>query len=139
MRGGFWHYLEARADRRDARKLLLIERGLDGRSLAVRTFEALDAKLLIAVSIIGLFAAAYFREADSDTRKLMIGALIAGFAGAWGYYLGSSSTAARANDRADASTALAHDALKQLPKPEPDIEVQPGERVVVEGEDRRAG
>lgn len=51
----------------------------------------------------------------------MVGALIAAFAGAWGFYLGSSSGASKANDRADAGLLLASDAVKRLPAPPPEI------------------
>ena len=49
-----------------------------------------DTKAVIALSIIGLFAWAYI----SHPTDIMGGALIAAFAGAWGYYLGSSKGAA---------------------------------------------
>lgn len=45
---------------------------------------------MIAGFIILLFGAAYMKEPTDDTMK---GALIAAFAGAWGYYLGSSKGA----------------------------------------------
>lgn len=48
----------------------------------------LDPKFIIAYTIVVGFAAAYVHN-PSDT---MTGALIAAFAGAWGYYLGSSSS-----------------------------------------------
>lgn len=48
----------------------------------------LDPKFLIAYTIILGFGAAYINKPD-DT---MNGALIAAFAGAWGYYLGSSNS-----------------------------------------------
>ncbi len=128
-----WTYLERRADRKDARQFLLIERGLDNRSLARLTFRTFDAKLLIAAAIIGLFAWSLVRETDASTRQLMIGALVAAFAGAWGYYLGSSSTSARANDRADQAMQLGHEALKMLPAPakEPDVTLAPGESATI--------
>jgi hypothetical protein len=133
---GFWGYLDSRADRRDARKLLLIDRGLDWRSMFCKGLTSSDPRFLIALSIIGLFAWAFAREVDSDTRKLMIGALIAAFAGAWGYYLGSSSSAAKSGERTDAALALSHEAMKQLPpptpKPENELELEPGERATVQ-------
>lgn len=126
-------YLEARADRRDSHRFLLIERGLDWRSLMCQGVKSFDSRLLIAATIIGLFAAAFFRETDKDTRNLMVGALIAAFAGAWGFYLGSSNNANKADDRAEASTALAHEALKQTKAPErkPDVELEPGQSATV--------
>jgi len=45
-------------------------------------------QLIIALIIILVFAVAYFMD---PTNEVMKGALIAGFAGAWGYFLGSSS------------------------------------------------
>ncbi len=125
-------YLERRADRRDERQFLLIERGLDNRSLARLTFRTFDAKMLIAASIIGLFAWSLVQETDDATRQLMIGALVAAFAGAWGYYLGSSSTATKANDRADQAMQLGHEALRQLPAPkQPDVTLAPGESATI--------
>ncbi len=128
-----WDYLERRRDRKDQRQFLLIERGLDNRSLARLTFRTFDAKLIIAGSVITLFAWSLVRESDKDVRQLMIGALVAAFAGAWGYYLGSSSTAARANDRADQAMQLGHEALKQLPAPtkQPDVTLAPGESATI--------
>jgi hypothetical protein len=49
-----------------------------------------ETKAVVALAIIALFAAAYLHEPTDDTMK---GALIAAFAGAWGYYLGSSKGA----------------------------------------------
>lgn len=67
---------------------------------ALKPFWWPDVQGVIAVSIIGLFAAVYLQNPGDDTMK---GALIAAFAGAWGYYLGSSSGAKSANARADKS------------------------------------
>lgn len=122
MTGGFWQWIERWAERRDARRAILIDKGLDWRSMVCKGLTSSDPRFLIALAIIALFAWAFARESDSDTRKLMIGALIAAFAGAWGYYLGSSSTASRANDRADAGVQLAHEALRQLPAPPKAVE-----------------
>ena len=46
--------------------------------------------LVVAFVIIALFAYAFIHNPTDDTLK---GALIAAFAGAWGYYLGSSKGA----------------------------------------------
>lgn len=54
-----------------------------------------SAQAIISLSIIGVFGVAYFIRKDPD----MDGALIAAFAGSWGYWLGSSSGASKANDR----------------------------------------
>lgn len=53
-----------------------------------------DPRFVVAFTIILLFAGAYIFH-PSET---MNGALIAAFAGAWGFYLGSSSGAAKASD-----------------------------------------
>lgn len=50
-----------------------------------------DTRAVVALTIIAGFLAAYFSDPHDDTMK---GALIAAFAGAWGYYLGSSKGAA---------------------------------------------
>jgi hypothetical protein len=132
-RVGLWGWLDARAERRERRQLLLIDKGLDWRSLFCQSAKGFDARLLIAFTIIGMFAWAYARENDGDTRKLMIGALIAAFAGAWGYYLGSSRSAASASDRADNAVALASQAVQALPAPgKPDVTLAPGETAQAE-------
>lgn len=128
-----WQALDAWGERSAARRHDLLERGLDARSLLKEAIGGLDAKLLIAASIIALFATSYFREADKDTRNLMVGALIAAFAGAWGYYLGSSNNAAKANDRADLAIDTAAEAVKKLPPPPPavELELEPGEQTTI--------
>lgn len=127
-----WEALDARAKRREARHRFLVERGLDLRSLARMTFEKLDPRLFVAFTIIGLFGWAFARNTDNET---MVGALIAAFAGAWGYYLGSSNSANQANDRADRGLEVVHDAIRQMPTPPPpaaaDVELEPGERATV--------
>lgn len=47
-----------------------------------------SAQLIIALLIIGYFGVAYLIDPADETMK---GALIAAFAGAWGFFLGSSS------------------------------------------------
>lgn len=113
MSGGI-SYWERRAIRRIEHRQFLIERGLDCRSLSRALILSLDPKLFVAFSIIGLFGWAFARN---PTDEVMIGALIAAFAGAWGYYLGSSNTASRANDRADNATQLTHEVMRRLPSP----------------------
>jgi hypothetical protein len=54
-----------------------------------------DPKFVIAYTIILGFAAAYVNRPD-DT---MNGALIAAFAGAWGFYLGSSNSSNQVRDQ----------------------------------------
>lgn len=51
-----------------------------------------DPKLFLSVLLIGLFAFGYFRDGDSEQME---GAVIAAFAAAYGYWLGSSSGSAR--------------------------------------------
>lgn len=131
MSDGFWHWLEARERRRAAYRLVLIRRELDLRSLAKLTFQTLDPRLFVAFAIIGMFGWAFARNMGDDTMK---GALIAAFAGAWGFYLGSSNNASRANDRADKALALGQTAMRQLPAPKADITVEPGERKIVQGQ-----
>jgi hypothetical protein len=128
MSPAFWQWFEARADRiearrllmaerAEARQLLLIDRGLDARSNVRRLIESADPRLFIALAIIAGFFVAYLRETDRDTRNLMVGAIIAAFAGAWGYYLGNSNNAAKAGERSDQATQLANEAIKRLPAP----------------------
>lgn len=128
----FWELLDARAKRREAHHRFLVERGLDWRSLARMTFERLDPRLFVAFTIIGLFGWAFARNVSNET---MVGALIAAFAGAWGYYLGSSNSANQANDRADRGMELTHEAMRRLPAPAPnpaaDLELEPGESATV--------
>lgn len=67
-----------------------------------------DPRFLIAYTIILLFSGAYVYK----PTETMTGAIIAAFAGAWGYYLGSSRGASQLNDNigkvADAVTAAAN-------------------------------
>lgn len=91
-----------------------------------------DAKLMIAISVIGLFAWAYAENVDDDTMK---GALIAGFAGAWGFYLGSSNNAQMGRASHDRALDLARDAVAALPTPphpKPDVTLKPGETAQAE-------
>jgi len=80
-----------------------------------------DPRFIIAYTIIILFAGAYIAK-PTDT---MTGAIIAAFAGAWGYYLGSSSGSARANDNTGKALDLAASSPSAPPKP--DIMLKPGE------------
>lgn len=63
-----------------------------------------DPRLLITLLLIGLFAWAYSANTGDDTMK---GALIAAFAGAWGYWLGSSRGSADNAARADKALDIA--------------------------------
>lgn len=62
-----------------------------------------DPKFVIAYTIILGFAAAYINRPD-DT---MNGALIAAFAGAWGFYLGSSNSSNQVREQVGKALDLA--------------------------------
>ena len=80
-----------------------------------------DPRFVIAYTIILLFAGAYvFKPTDT-----MNGALIAAFAGAWGWYLGSSSGAAKASDNAGKALDLANAGSNGPIKP--DVTLAPGQ------------
>jgi hypothetical protein len=64
--------------------------------------------LVVALIIIGSFFYVYWQRPDDDTLK---GALIAAFAGAWGYFLGSSSGSKKNAERADVANDNASKAL----------------------------
>jgi len=85
-----------------------------------------DPKFVIAYTIILGFAAAYICN-PSDT---MNGALIAAFAGAWGYYLGSSNGSSQ--QRENTSKALDLAAANSAPIL-PNISLAPGEKKTIEG------
>jgi hypothetical protein len=79
-----------------------------------------DPRFVIAMSIILLFAGAYIADPDATMR----GALIAAFAGSWGYYLGSSSGSAKSAD----NLGKALDAAASILPPTPPVAVlKPGE------------
>jgi hypothetical protein len=85
----------------------------------------LDPKFVIAYTIILGFALAYIHE-PSET---MNGALIAAFAGAWGFYLGSSNSSSVIREQAGKALDLA---LSTAPTPpQPDIALKPGETATV--------
>lgn len=50
--------------------------------------KPLSPQLIVTLALIGLFSFAYFKNTDDEMFK---GALIAAFAAAYGYWLGSSS------------------------------------------------
>lgn len=79
-----------------------------------------DPRFAIAIVIIGLFAWAYWSAPSQE----MTGALIAAFSGAWGYFLGSSSGAARNADNAGKALDLA---ASVTPSPTPDVTPKPGQ------------
>lgn len=87
-----------------------------------------DPRFVIAYTIVLGFAAAYVWN-PSET---MNGALIAAFAGAWGYYLGSSSITHQSRVQVDKALDLADRVAP--PKEDPDIELKPGETKTVGAE-----
>lgn len=87
-----------------------------------------DPKFVIAYTIILGFALAYIHN-PSET---MNGALIAAFAGAWGFYLGSSSGSSIVREQVGKALDLA--AAATPPPPTPDISLAPGEKATVGAE-----
>lgn len=81
-----------------------------------------DPRFAIAIIIIGMFGYAYVANPTQE----MAGALIAAFSGAWGYFLGSSSGAARNADNAGKALDLAAAAVP----PTTATVLQPGEAAV---------
>ncbi len=67
-----------------------------------------EPKFIIAYTIIIGFASAYVHSPD-DTMK---GALIAAFAGAWGFYLGSANSSHTLRDQVGQALGLAKDAAQ---------------------------
>jgi hypothetical protein len=87
-----------------------------------------DPKFVIAYTIILGFAVAYIHN-PSET---MNGALIAAFAGAWGYYLGSSNSSNIIRDQVGKALDLACAATPAPPAA--DISLAPGEKATVGAE-----
>ena len=88
-----------------------------------------DPKFLIAYTIILGFTAAYM----NDPSETMNGALIAAFAGAWGYYLGSSNSSNEVRHQVGQALDLAQ---RTVPPPqEPALEIEPGEKKVIAGKE----
>lgn len=80
-----------------------------------------DPKFAIAYTIITAFFVAYI----NDPSETMNGALIAAFAGAWGYYLGSSSSSGQIREQMGKVIDIA---AASAPEPtKPDVTLQPGE------------
>lgn len=88
--------------------------------------ELKDPKFIIAYSIIIGFAVAYCNHPD-DTMK---GALIAAFAGAWGFYLGSAKGASEIREQVGKALDLA--AAAQPSPARPDVVLKPGETAQAE-------
>jgi len=87
-----------------------------------------DPKFVIAYTIILGFTAAYI----NDPSETMNGALIAAFAGAWGYYLGSSNSSNEVRHQVGQALDLAK--LNAPKREEPDLEIKPGETKVITAE-----
>ena len=122
-----WEYLDRRGERLITRRRLLLEKRLDARSLFRDGIMGTDPRFIIAAVIIGLFAWAFDR-AEGEQESLMTGALIAAFAGAWGFYLGSSSGAKLADHRADLALEGMKKAVEKMPGSDnADVELEPGE------------
>ncbi len=63
-----------------------------------------SAREIMAFAVVGLFAYAFFRN---PTEDLMVGAIIAAFSTAYGYYLGGSKVGSdTATKNADTVTAI---------------------------------
>jgi hypothetical protein len=72
-----------------------------------------NARELMAFSVVGLFA---FGFASNPHDQTIVGALIAAFAGAWGFYLGGSKVGAdTATKNADTLAARASEAPSGTP------------------------
>lgn len=84
-----------------------------------------DPKFVIAYTIIVGFAVAYIHN-PSDT---MNGALIAAFAGAWGFYLGSSNSSNTIREQVGKALDLAK---ANTPPTPPDVMLKPGETAQAE-------
>ncbi len=82
--------------------------------------DLLNPRFIVAYTIIMGFAVAYIHR-PSDT---MNGALIAAFAGAWGYYLGSSNGTSQIRDQMGKALDLA--TVASTPTT-PDVVLKPGE------------
>lgn len=67
-----------------------------------------DPRLLVSLLIMGLFAWAYGENVSDETMK---GAIIAAFAGAWGFWIGSARASER-DEQATKNTAAAFEAIK---------------------------
>lgn len=128
-----FEYLEERARRRERRFRALLEAGRPT-GILDRLPGWPSEQFLIAVGILSLFAISYASNTNDETLK---GALIAGFAGAWGYFLGSSDAGKRAGDRADKAIEVAHETARALPshKSEPDVSLEPGQTATVAAEE----
>lgn len=86
-------------------------------------------QFFIALVVLSMFAWAYARSSDDATMR---GALIAGFAGAWGYFLGSSAGAKGSAARTDGALAIAQQAMDKLPDKNPSTILKPGETAQAE-------
>lgn len=85
-----------------------------------------DPKFIIAYTIIGGFFTAYI----FNPSETMNGALIAAFAGAWGYYLGSSNSSNVVREQVGKALDIA--AASQPEAAKPDVTLKPGETAQAE-------
>lgn len=92
--------------------------------------ELVDPKFLVSLILICLFGYAYFAETDRDVRNLLVGALIAGFSGAWGYWLGSSNSSNKVRDQMDRALGIAEASVPSPDNPQPVVIEQPAEKPV---------
>ena len=88
--------------------------------------ELRDPKFIIAYTIIACFMAAYIRH----PTETMNGALIAAFAGAWGYYLGSSNSSNVVREQMGKALDIA--AAAQPAAPPRYVTLKPGETAQAE-------
>jgi hypothetical protein len=90
----FWDWLDRLGERNERRAERLIRAGF------------YDPRFVVAAAILAGFAAAYIHN-PSET---MNGAMIAAFAGAWGYYLGSSNSSNKIRDQVGDALDIARSA-----------------------------
>lgn len=84
-----------------------------------------DPRFIIAYSIIaGFFVAYVFNPSET-----MNGALIAAFAGAWGYFLGSSNSSNVVREQVGKALDIA---AANVPEHKPDVVLKPGETAQAE-------
>ena len=83
-----------------------------------------DMRAIVVLLVFGMFAWSYGESPDDETMR---GALIAAFAAAWGYYLGSSRSTtetrqqiSEATEQAREATALAREVTAQSELATPD-------------------
>lgn len=88
----------------------------------------IDPRFIVSLIVMAIFAWAFGANPADDTMK---GALIAGFAGAWGYWLGSSRGAQSQSENVSKALDLAN---TNSPPAAPDVILKPGETAKAEGD-----